>query len=159
MPFLCAFVCGKQKSRLRKKKRMDFRKADPRYVNFVPKTCAEAIDLFNRHRALGLQSNLYPECFVHCARALPDKELDNFHRFIVCPTGDIEKGGEAPTALDAELEKERLQLLKEAEAREKARDTILEEEEPSSIPDEDEKEQEEEKLHEEVSYAIIHSER
>ena len=138
---------------------MDFRKADPRYVNFVPKTCAEAIDLFNRHRALGLQSNLYPECFVHCARALPDKELDNFHRFIVCPTGDIEKGGEAPTALDAELEKERLQLLKEAEAREKARDTILEEEEPSSIPDEDEKEQEEEKVQEEVSYAIIHSER
>ena len=138
---------------------MDFRKADPRYVNFVPKTCAEAIDLFNRHRALGLQTNLYPECFVHCARALPDKELDNFHRFIVCPTGDIEKGGEAPTALDAELEKERLQLLKEAEAREKARDTILEEEEPSSIPDEDEKEQEEEKVQEEVSYAIIHSER
>ena len=138
---------------------MDFRKADPRYVNFVPKTCAEAIDLFNRHRALGLQTNLYPECFVHCARALPDKELDNFHRFIVCPTGDIEKGGEGPTALDAELEKERLQLLKEAEAREKARDTILEEEEPSSIPDEDEKEQEEEKVQEEVSYAIIHSER
>ena len=145
---------------------MDFRKADPRYVNFVPKTCAEAIDLFNRHRALGLQSNLYPECFVHCARALPDKELDNFHRFIVCPTGDIEKGGEAPTALDAELEKERLQLLKEAEAREKARDTILEELFDSSAvcraepqPDEDEKEQEEEKVQEEVSYAIIHSER
>ena len=96
---------------------MDFRRADPTYVNFVPRTCVDAIDLFHRHRTLGLTSNLYPECFVHCARGLPDAELDMFHRFIVTPSGDLEKGGEKPTQVDAELEKERQLLLKEAELR------------------------------------------
>ena len=95
----------------------DFRRADPNYTNFVPKTCRDAIDLFNRHRALGLQADLYPECFVHCAKQLPDEELDMFHRFIVCPTRDIQKGGEKPTLTDIELEKERLMLLKESEER------------------------------------------
>ena len=96
---------------------MDFRRADPTYVNFVPLTCADAIDLFNRHRNLGLTANLYPECFVHCAKSLPDDELDKFHRFIVQPTGDIAKGGEKPTTIDVQLEKERLQLLAEAAGR------------------------------------------
>ena len=112
--------CGQlpEKNRERKTKReMDFRKADPNYVNFVPKTCGEAIDLFNRHKKLGLATHLYPECFVHCARKLPDEELDNFHRYIIAPGGDIEKGGEKPTLIDEALEKERLALLKEAELR------------------------------------------
>ena len=88
-------------------------------VNFVPKTCADAIDLFNRHRNLGLTADLYPECFVHCARSLPDDELDKFHRFIVCPTGDIEKGGENPTGVDLQLEAERRELVREAERRDR----------------------------------------
>ena len=96
---------------------MDFRRADPTYVNFVPKTCMDAIDLFNRHRNLGLTADLYPECFVHCARALPPAELDMFHRFIVTPSGDISSGGETPTLVDHQLEKERQVLLKEAEIR------------------------------------------
>ena len=96
---------------------MDFRRADPRYVNFVPLTCVDAIDLFNRHRSLGLSAALYPECFVHCARKLSGTELDMFHRFIICPGGDIAKGGEKPTAIDQQLEVERLQLAKEAEMR------------------------------------------
>ena len=112
---------------------MDFRRADPNYVNFVPRTCVDAIDLFNRHRSLGLTADLYPECFVHCARALPGPELDMFHRFIVTPSGDIEKGGEKPTPVDAELEKERKLLLKEAEVRDGfAKLTIEEEFEPMS---------------------------
>jgi hypothetical protein len=119
MPFVCGFVCG---SKPRKKatgtnQKMDFRRADPTYVNFVPRTCADAIDLFNRHRNLGMTSDLYPECFVHCAKSLPDGELDKFHRFIVQPAGDISKGGEKATGIDVELEKERLQLLAEAAAR------------------------------------------
>ena len=96
MPFLC--VCGsfavKKKVRVRQKKMLtDFRRADRRFVNFVPKTCVDAIDLFTRHRDMGLSPGNYPECFVHCARALPDEELDKFHRFIVNPNGDIQKGG------------------------------------------------------------------
>ena len=120
MPFLC--VCGsfavKKKVRVRQKKMLtDFRRADRRFVNFVPKTCVDAIDLFTRHRDLGLNPGNYPECFVHCARALPDEELDKFHRFIVNPNGDIQKGGEAPSAIDQQLEAERQQLLLEATKR------------------------------------------
>ena len=105
---------------------MDFRRADPQYVNFVPKSVEDAIDLFNRHRNLGLTADLYPECFVHCARALPPKELDKFHRFIVNPSGDITKGGEGPSQIDKELEEERLSILAEIEEREReARELTL----------------------------------
>ena len=107
---------------------MDFRRADPTYVNFVPHTCVDAIDLFNRHRMLGLTANLYPECFVHCARALPDPELDMFHRFIVAPSGDIGSGGEKPTLVDAELEKERQLLLEESKVRDGLANCTIEEE-------------------------------
>ena len=111
-----------------------FRRADPTFVNFVPKTCEEAIDLFTRHRKLGLTADMYPECFVHCARELPDAEIDKFHRFIITPNEDIEKGGEQPTLIDKQLEEERQQLLKEAEARDKEDFTITEE--PSCICEE-----------------------
>jgi len=89
MPFVCGFVCGTKprKKETLTKQTMDFRRADPTYVNFVPRTCVDAIDLFNRHRTLGLTADLYPECFVHCAKSLPDGELDKFHRFIVQPAG------------------------------------------------------------------------
>ena len=117
---------------------MDFRRADPQYVNFVPKTVEDAIDLFNRHRNLGLTADLYPECFVHCARALPDAELDKFHRFIVQPTGDLTKGGEKPSLVDAELEKERQLLLKEAELRDGLATMTIEEEKTEPM-EEDEK--------------------
>jgi hypothetical protein len=107
----------------------DFRRADPTYVNFVPKTCMDAVDLFNRHRTLGLTPALYPECFVHCARRLTGPELDNFHRFIVNPSGDITKGGEKPSPTDMEIENERLQLEKECDIREMKDLTIEEEDE------------------------------
>ena len=148
MPFVCGFVCGSSRHKNlpmknKEKVAMDFRRADPTYVNFVPKTCMDAIDLFHRHRTLGLTADLYPECFVHCARALPDAELDKFHRFIVQPAGDIGWGGEQPTQVDAELEKERLSLLEEATLRDQKKLAITEEEEeeveraPSNIPSED----------------------
>ena len=120
MPFVCGFVCGENPRKMlasNKKATMDFRRADPNYVNFVPRTCMDAIDLFNRHRNLCLTADLYPECFVHCARQLPGPELDKFHRFIVNPAGDVETGGEKPTLVDQQLEKERKALLEEAELR------------------------------------------
>ena len=111
---------------------MDFRRADPNFVNFVPRTCFDAVDLFNRHRKLGLTADLYPECFVHCAKRLPDEELDKFHRFIINPTKDITKGGEKPTLLDKQLEEERLQLVKESEMRDKLALLAIVEEAPDS---------------------------
>ena len=118
---------------------MDFRRADPNYVNFVPKKVEDAIDLFNRHRNLGLTADLYPECFVHCARALPPAELDKFHRFIVQPGGDILKGGEKASIVDAELEKERQLLLKEAEVRDGLATMTIEEEKGPEPMEEEEK--------------------
>ena len=119
----------------REKVKMDFRRADPMYVNFVPKTCVDAIDLFNRHRNLGLTSDLFPECFVHCSRALPDDEIDKFHRFIVTPSGDVGKGGEKPTVIDQQLEEERRQLERECVLRE-FKALCIEEEQPMSQDDE-----------------------
>ena len=114
---------------------MDFRRADPKYVNFVPKTCVDAIDLFNRHRNLGLTSDMFPECFVHCSRSLPNEELDKFHRFIICPSGDVDKGGEKPTVVDQQLEDERRQLVRECTLREfKALRIVEEEEQPDEQP-------------------------
>jgi len=137
MPFVCAFVCGKKHKKkkhkqIKRKKMMDFRRADPNFVNFVPRTCYEAVDLFNRHRKLGLTADLYPECFVHCAKSLPDEELDKFHRFIINPNEDITKGGEKPTLVDAQLEEERQQLVKEAQARDKLALLTIEEDAPDS---------------------------
>ena len=121
-----ALLTDEKKKRTNLKTKMDFRKADPNYVNFVPKTCMEAIDLFNRHRNLGLTPDLYPECFVHCARALPKEEIDKFHEFIVCPAGDITEDAMI-TETDKQLENERLQLLEEATARDMQALTITEE--------------------------------
>jgi hypothetical protein len=137
MPFVCAFVCGPKprKKKAPNNKTMDFRRADPNYVNFVPRTCMDAIDLFNRHRNLGMAASIFPECFVHCARALPDGELDKFHRFIVAPSGDIDTGGEKPTPIDLQIEKERKRLLAECEVREMAALSIAEEpDEPMGAP-------------------------
>ena len=144
MPFLC--LCGsfpvKSVQQRKQKNNMlstDFRRADRQFVSFVPKTCADAIDLFTRHRDMGLNPDMYPECFVHCARALPDKELDKFHRFIINPNGDIEKGGEAPSIIDLQLEKEREQLLLEATKRDSVALVIPEEddEEEKTLIDDD----------------------
>jgi len=137
--FVCGFMCGAPKLRKKiateEKVKMDFRRADPKYVNFVPKTCVDAIDLFNRHRNMGLAPDLFPECFVHCARSLPDEELDKFHRFIVAPSGDVEKGGEKPTLIDQQLEEERRELERECTLRE-FKALCIEEEQPMSQDDE-----------------------
>ena len=112
----------------------DFRRADPRYTNFTPTTCMDAIDLFNRHRNLGLSIDLYPECFVHCARELPDAELDKFHRFIVNPEGDVSKGGEQLTLVDKAIDDERKLLEEECDARDQLKGLTLQDDEKCDEP-------------------------
>ena len=65
----------------------DYRKADPNYTAFVPKTAAEAIDLFTRHRRLGVPVTMWPETFCHVSRALNDTELDRFQEWLINPQG------------------------------------------------------------------------
>ena len=136
-------MCGAPKLRkkiaTKEKVKMDFRRADPKYVNFVPKTCVDAIDLFNRHRNLGLTADMFPECFVHCSRSLPHEELDKFHRFIICPSGDVDKGGEKPTVVDQQLEDERRQLERECTLREFKALRIEEEPDEQPMSQDDEK--------------------
>ena len=93
---------------------MDYRKADPNYVGFVPTTAAEAIDLFCRFRRLGTPPTQWPETFVHVSRALPDEEIDRFQEWLVCPQGPATGQTFVPCP---EVEAERKQLMQEAEAR------------------------------------------
>ena len=103
---------------------MDFRKADPSYVGFVPTTAAEAIDLFCRYRKLGVSPNQWPETFVHVCRELPAAEIDRFQEGLICPQGPATGQTFVPCP---EVEAERKQLLKEAEARDRMMDIDEEE--------------------------------
>ena len=64
------------------------------------------------------------------------EELDKFHRFIINPNGDIEKGGEAPSIIDQQLEAERHQLLLEATKRDSVALAIPEEDDDLSSQEE-----------------------
>ena len=93
----------------------DYRKADPTFINFVPSTAGEAIDLFHRMKRLGLRPEHFPEAFVWVTRKLSDEEGAKFEEYLVAPQGvsaaDVLQGS------DPEQEKIRLQLVAEAEKR------------------------------------------
>ena len=95
---------------------MDFRKADPKYTAFTPKTAAEAIDLFVRFRNLGVPVTQWPETFVSVSQALGPSELDLFREWLVCPQGEPKKDGQLYEPC-AEIEAERRELARQADAR------------------------------------------
>ena len=93
----------------------DFRKNDPQFIGFVPKTAGEAIDLFQRMKRLGLRPEHFPEAFVWCTRELNDEEGGKFEDYLVNPQGL--SSAELLQGSDPEQEKIRLKLLAEAERR------------------------------------------
>jgi hypothetical protein len=96
----------------------DFRKADPKYFGFVPKTAAEAIDLFFRLKRNGMHCEHHPEAFVWCTRALDDEEGAKFEDWLIAPQGI---SATAPLyQVDPAIEAERKRLEKEANARDLA---------------------------------------
>ena len=104
---------------------MDFRKADPTYTRFKPRTAEEAINKFYRHKNLGVPPHLWPEVFVDCAANLPDAELGKFESWLVNPQGE-------PTgAILHKVDKENEALRKLLEAEADARDA------PMKIDEED----------------------
>lgn len=118
MPCFC-FVgtIREKKSTCNNKNTMtDYRKSDPTYLNWKPSTASEAIEKFYRHKNLGVPPHLWPEVFVDCASELSDTEMGKFEAWLVNPQGKTLK---VPTitGVDIEIEKERLQLLAEANAR------------------------------------------
>ena len=117
----------------------DFRRADQTYVGFVPKTAFEAIDLFGRFQRMGLHMEHYPETFVWVSRALNNEEGAKFEEWL-CATQGISET--APLyEPDPNIEAERAQLIKEAEARDLANErvqmTISEEDDEKTPPDEE----------------------
>jgi len=69
------------------KKSMNFRLADPEFVNFVPATATEAVLKFRRLEKQGLHPAKYPEALIECAQALSAEEQGKFEDWIVCPQG------------------------------------------------------------------------
>ena len=109
----------------------DFRKSDPNYTGFVPKTASEAIDLFTRHKNLGVPVSQWPETFVLVSKALPEDELDRFREWLVNPQGVHMVGLEYSP--NPEIEKERKQLVKEADERDRMEIDEEEEEEKETF--------------------------
>lgn len=66
---------------------MNFRFADPEFVNFVPKDAMEAVLKFRRLQKLGLHPARFPEALIECASGLSDPEQEKFEGWIVCPQG------------------------------------------------------------------------
>ena len=114
----------------------DYRRADPTYVGFVPDTAFDAIDLFARFKRLGVPVEQYPETFVWVSRNLDDTEGAKFEEWLCAPQGVNDK---APVFVsDAVLETQRLELLKEATARDLREMSISEEDdEKVPLPEED----------------------
>ena len=106
----------------------DFRKADPQYTGFVPHTASDAIDLFFRFKRRGLMPEHHPETFVWCSRALNAEEGEKFEEWLCAPQG-VNEQVEMYTAPDPNVEALRLQLIKEAEARDRVEQMVISEEE------------------------------
>ena len=112
---------------------MDFRKADPTYTEFTPTTAAEAIDLFVRHRNLGVPVSQWPETFIHVSKNLPENELDRFQEWLILPQGPALTG--QMYVPNPEIEAERKRLTKEADKRDRETFVIHEvEEEDEKVP-------------------------
>ena len=111
--FCCVSVKIREKTPPKNLKMTDFRKADPTYLAFTPKTAEEAIDKFYRHKRLGVPVHLWPEVFVECAERLKGKELDKFESWLVNPAGPP-TGVPDIKALDETNDRLRKQLLQEA---------------------------------------------
>ena len=116
--FVSVAICPifREKCAQELKRMEDYRKADPNYTEFIPRTASEAIDLFTRHRRRGVPVALWPETFIHVARALNDAELDRFQEWLVNPQGPRTTAGPLYEPCP-EIETERAELAAEADAR------------------------------------------
>ena len=71
-----------------------YRRADPTFTNWEPKTAYEAVDRFTRCQRNGLKAVMIPECLIKCSRRLPEPELDKFEEWIINPGGPgLQQGG------------------------------------------------------------------
>ena len=64
-----------------------YRRANPSFTNWVPKSAFEAVDRFTRCQRNGLKALMIPECLIECSKGLPEPELDKFEEWILNPNG------------------------------------------------------------------------
>jgi hypothetical protein len=87
---------------------VDFRFADPEYIDFEPKTAEEAILKFRRLQSKGIEAWMFPETLIKCGGHLPEEEMAKFEAWMINPTGepdpnavDVRDFLKAQAALDA----------------------------------------------------------
>ena len=90
-----------------------YRRANPSFTNWVPKSAFEAVDRFTRCQRNGLKALMFPECLIECSKGLPDAELDKFEDWIINPQG-LDYSKAVPDSTIAEANPV---LFKEAEKR------------------------------------------
>ena len=90
---------------------VNFRLADPEYIDFEPKTVEEAILKFRRLQSKGIEAWMFPETLIKCGGKLPDEEMAKFEDWMINPAGepdanamDVRDFLKAQAALDAKHE-------------------------------------------------------
>ena len=66
---------------------VNFRFADPEYIDFEPKTAEEAILKFRRLQA-SIEAWMFPETLIKCGGHLPDEEMAKFESWMINPCGE-----------------------------------------------------------------------
>ena len=90
------------------------RRANPKFVNFRPRTAVDAVEQFCRMQRNGLAPERIPEALIQCAECLPDREIDMFEQWIVNPV-DVE--GMDAAVIGNENKRVHDQLVQEHELR------------------------------------------
>ena len=67
---------------------VNFRFADPEYIDFEPKTAEEAILNFRRLQVKGIEAWMFPEALIQCGSKLPDEEMGKFESWMINPCGE-----------------------------------------------------------------------
>ena len=108
---------------------VNFRFADPEYIDFEPKTAEEAILKFRRLQAKGIEAWMFPETLIKCGGHLPDEEMAKFESWMINPCGepdanatDVRDFLKAQAALDAKHGRNAMPALEESQDDEKVPD-------------------------------------
>ena len=108
---------------------VNFRFADPEYIDFEPKTAEEAILKFRRLQSKGIEAWMFPETLIKCGGKLPDAEMAKFESWMINPCGepdanavDVRDFLKAQAELDAKHGRNAMPALKESQDDEKVPD-------------------------------------
>ena len=114
-----------------------YRRANPSFTNWVPKSAFEAVDRFTRCQRNGLKALMIPECLIECSKGLPEPELDKFEEWILNPNGLDYSKAVPDDSIQKENEALYLTTLCEHGSRVPCLPPVDDEKSPGPIPDTD----------------------